>query len=36
MSIRDVALACGFSSLSLFSRVFKARYGKPPSAARNA
>ncbi|MGH6854341.1 MAG: GlxA family transcriptional regulator [Aestuariivirga sp.] len=35
MSIRDVALACGFSSLSLFSRAFKARYGKPPSVLRH-
>ena len=34
LSIRDVALACGFSSLSLFSRAFKARYGKPPSIVR--
>ncbi len=36
LSIRDVALACGFSSLSLFSRAFKERYGKAPSAVRNA
>ena len=35
MSVRDVALACGFSSLSQFSRAFKARYGKPPSAMRH-
>ena len=34
MSVRDVAVACGFSSLSLFSRTFRARYGKPPSALR--
>lgn len=34
LSIRDVALACGFSSLSLFSRAFKERYGKPPSVLR--
>jgi AraC family transcriptional regulator, carnitine catabolism transcriptional activator len=34
MSMRDVALATGFSSLALFSRGFKARYGKPPSGLR--
>ncbi len=34
MSMRDIAVACGFSSLPLFSRSFKARYGKPPSAFR--
>lgn len=34
MSMREIALACGFSSLPLFSRSFKARYGKPPSALR--
>ena len=36
LSIRDVALACGFSSLSLFSRAFRARYGKPPSVMRHS
>jgi AraC family carnitine catabolism transcriptional activator len=34
MSVRDVGLACGFSSLPLFSRSFRARFGKPPSALR--
>ncbi len=36
MSMREIALACGFSSLPLFSRSFRARYGKPPSALRQA
>ncbi len=36
MSMREIALACGFSSLPLFSRSFRARYGKPPSALRAA
>lgn len=31
-SMTDVALACGFSSSSDFSRSFKQRYGVPPSA----
>ena len=35
MNIRDVALACGFSSPSLFSRAFKSRYGKAPSVLRH-
>jgi AraC family carnitine catabolism transcriptional activator len=34
MGMREIALACGFSSLPLFSRSFKARYGRPPSALR--
>lgn len=34
MSIREIAVACGFSSLPLFSRSFRTRYGKPPSALR--
>lgn len=34
MSVRDVSLACGFSTLSQFSRAFRTRYGKPPSALR--
>lgn len=34
MSMRDIAVACGFSSLPLFSRSFRARYGKPPSSLR--
>lgn len=36
MSMREIAVACGFSSLPLFSRSFRARYGKPPSAFRPA
>ena len=34
MSMREIAVACGFSSLPLFSRNFRARYGRPPSALR--
>ncbi|MBL8893220.1 MAG: GlxA family transcriptional regulator [Rhizobiales bacterium] len=34
MSVRDVSLACGFSSLALFSRAFKARFGRAPSLIR--
>jgi AraC family carnitine catabolism transcriptional activator len=34
MSVREVALATGFSSLSRFSRAYKARYGLPPSRHR--
>lgn len=34
MSMREISVACGFSSLPLFSRSFRARYGKPPSALR--
>lgn len=34
MSVREVAVACGFSSLPLLSRSFRARYGRPPSALR--
>lgn len=36
MSVRDVAVACGFSSLALFSRVFKSKFGRAPSALRRA
>lgn len=36
MSVRDVAVACGFSSLALFSRTFRSRYGRPPSSLRRA
>ena len=35
MRIREIAVVCGFSSLPLFSRSFKARYGKAPSRFRN-
>ena len=34
MGMRDVALATGFSSPALFSRAFKARYGRPPSSLK--
>jgi AraC family carnitine catabolism transcriptional activator len=34
MSVRDVALACGYSSLAPFSRAFKARFGRAPSLIR--
>lgn len=36
MSMREIAVACGFSSLPLFSRSFRTRYGKPPSNLRRA
>ena len=36
MSVRDVSVACGFSSLPLFSRSFKLRYGRTPSSFRTA
>jgi AraC family transcriptional regulator len=32
LSLTDIALDCGFSSSSDFSRSFKQRYGSPPSA----
>jgi transcriptional regulator GlxA family with amidase domain len=31
LSVRDAAIACGFSSLAQFSRMFRSRFGKPPS-----
>lgn len=34
LTVRDVALATGFSTLAEFSRAFKGRYGRPPSHAR--
>lgn len=34
--IADIAFKCGFSDLSTFYRAFRARYGKPPNAARAA
>lgn len=34
MSMREIALACGFSSLPLFSRSFRAKYGKAPSESK--
>lgn len=35
MSIREIAVACGFSSLPLFSRSFRTHYGKTPSSLRS-
>ena len=32
--ITEVALACGFASASHFSRVYRGRYGEPPSSDR--
>jgi len=34
MAITAVSVACGFQNGSHFSRAFKARFGKPPSAGR--
>src|SRR5690606_12654838 len=34
LSIRDVALACGFWSVSSFSRAFRQQYGHPPRQVR--
>jgi AraC family transcriptional regulator, carnitine catabolism transcriptional activator len=36
MSVRDVALACGYATLAQFSRAFRARYGKSPRQFRAA
>jgi len=35
MSVRNAAIACGFSSMAQFSRMFKRRYGKPPHHFRH-
>jgi transcriptional regulator GlxA family with amidase domain len=35
LSVRNVALATGFSTLAEFSRAFKQKYGKPPSHVRH-
>jgi AraC family carnitine catabolism transcriptional activator len=34
LSISEIALACGYSSLPLFSRSFRRHFGRPPSALR--
>jgi transcriptional regulator GlxA family with amidase domain len=34
-TIAEIAVACGFSSASHFSRAYRANYGKPPSEDRN-
>jgi transcriptional regulator GlxA family with amidase domain len=36
MGVRGVAVATGFSSLSRFSRAYKARYGSAPSRHRRS
>jgi hypothetical protein len=36
MSIREVSVACGFNSLSYFSRAFMKTFGKKPSDYRQA
>jgi AraC family transcriptional regulator, carnitine catabolism transcriptional activator len=36
LGVRDVAISCGFSSLALFSRAFKAQYGRTPSSIRRS
>jgi AraC family transcriptional regulator, carnitine catabolism transcriptional activator len=36
LSVRDVALACGYATLAQFSRAFRARYGKSPRQFRAA
>jgi AraC family transcriptional regulator, carnitine catabolism transcriptional activator len=36
LTIREVGLACGFSSLALFSRAFKAKYDRTPSSIRRS
>lgn len=34
LTVREIGVACGFSSLALFSRAFKAQYGRAPSSIR--
>jgi transcriptional regulator GlxA family with amidase domain len=34
LSVREVALACGFSNMSSFARAFRDFKGQPPSAMR--
>lgn len=34
LAVRDVAIACGFSSMSSFARAFREEYGQPPTAMR--
>jgi AraC family carnitine catabolism transcriptional activator len=36
MSVRDAGLACGFSSLAQFSRMFRLHFGTPPSSCRTS
>ena len=34
-TVTDIAFACGFNSASHFSRLFKRRFGQPPSRLRS-
>ena len=34
LMVRDVALACGFASMSSFARAFKEEHGRAPKAMR--
>ncbi|RUU47653.1 helix-turn-helix domain-containing protein, partial [Mesorhizobium sp. M7A.T.Ca.TU.009.01.1.1] len=34
LAVRDVALACGFASMSSFARAFREEHGHPPKLAR--
>jgi len=34
LAVRDVAVACGFASMSSFSRAFREEHGRPPSSMR--
>ena len=34
LAVRDVALACGFASMSSFARAFREQHGQPPKATR--
>jgi transcriptional regulator GlxA family with amidase domain len=36
LTVREVGVASGFSSLALFSRAFKAQYGRAPSSIRRS
>jgi transcriptional regulator GlxA family with amidase domain len=36
LSVRDVGLAAGFSSMAQFSRAYKARFGLAPSQHRRS
>jgi transcriptional regulator GlxA family with amidase domain len=34
LAVRDVAMACGFASMSSFARAFREEHGHPPTSAR--
>jgi AraC-like DNA-binding protein len=36
LSVTEIMLECGFEDMSHFSRAFKERFGRPPSASRGA